>query len=148
LSYQGDVDAIAAINATVPGIQVAYNSTNLPQQIAMGPIPAAITIVAPGDWTRFGFDEYVVRVYVSAVLNGNPALGYQSCIALLDAFRKSYNDLLSINDRPLIRAPHGHTKTAKGFGTSGFYYTVKWSSVEYYGFEVYLPLGPGSADTV
>ena len=139
-TYSDDVDAIASINAQIPGIAVAYGSTDLPNE--MSALPAAMTIVAPGDWTKFGSDEYVVRVYVQPTSNNTPSLAYQQCLALIQAFLDAYQALSRVNDRPLMRYPHGHAKSARGFGTSGFYYTQTWGKVPYYGFEIFLSLGP------
>jgi hypothetical protein len=146
MTYASDVDSIAEINREIPGVAVAYGSTDMPNDLST--LPAAITIVAPGDWTKFGDDEYVVRVYVQALSNNTPSQAYQQCLALIEAFYAVYSRIASINGRPLMRYPHGHAKSARGFGTSGFYYTQTWSKVVYTGFEVYLPLGPRSPQII
>jgi hypothetical protein len=141
--YTSTIDALAAINANVPGINKAYGSQNMPIQLTI--VPCAIAIAAPGDWSKFGTDEFVVRVYVAPVSGGNPSTAYAQCLALLDAFHDTYTSTPQIDGRPLLAMPHGSGKTARGFGTSGFYYTQKFGGAEYYGFELYLPLGPKGA---
>ena len=137
-----DIAAIAAINRGIPGVNAAYDSTNMPQDINV--LPCALVIVAPGAWGRFHQDEFVIRVYVAEVSNGNPATAYAACVQLLDAFQSTYQRIASINERPLVQGAHGPAKSPTGLGSSGFYYTQSWSGRTFYGFEVFLPLGPRS----
>ncbi len=129
------IDQIALINSDIPGINVAYNSRNLPQTLVT--FPAAMVLLGPDDYSRFGPSEYWIRVFVASVSTGNPSDAYIKCLALSTAFHDVYTHLSRIGDRYLL---HNNVTTKAGFGNTGFAYTLKWGKGEFYGFQVHLPL--------
>lgn len=130
------IDAIAAINRRIPGITIAYGSTNLPQRLVA--FPAVMVLLGMDDYGKFGPCEYLCRVFVADVSTGNPSRAYQDCLTLSTAFHDTYASFVGrIGDRILDRTK---LTTKLGFGNTGFAYTLRWGTSEFYGFQVNLPL--------
>jgi len=129
------IDQLATINRQIPGIAISYGSTNLPQTLVT--FPAVMTLLGPDDYTKFGTCEYWVRVFVASVTTGNVAKAYQDCLRLSTEFHDTYSHLSQVGDRFVDRA---HLTAKMGFGNTGFVYTLKWGTGEFYGFTVNVPL--------
>jgi hypothetical protein len=129
------IDALAAINRTVPGINIAYGSTNLPQTLVQ--FPAAMVLLGPDDYGKFGPTEYWIRVFVASVTTGNVSAAYSQCLSLSGAFHDAYTHLQTVGDRLVYRQ---NLALKMGFGNTGFAYTLKWGSGEFYGFQINVPL--------
>lgn len=134
------IDALAAINRNIYGVNIAYGSTNLPQTLVT--YPAAITLLGPDDYGKFGGTEYWIRVFVASVATGTIQSAYSQCLTLSTAFHDTYSHLGRVGDRYILR--HNLTKLS-GFGNTGFGYTMKWGKGEFYGFQVNVPLVSGIA---
>ena len=132
------VDAIATVNRTIPGVSIAYGSTNLPQTLVS--FPAVMVLLGFDDFGRFGPTEYWIRVFVAAVTTGNVAKAYQDCLRLSTDFHDTWSQLSHIGDRIIDRK---NLALKTGFGNTGFAYTMKWGAGEFYGFQVNLPLMSG-----
>jgi hypothetical protein len=83
-------------------------------------------------------------VFIAQTENANLASAYLLTLTMLDAFYDTYSEIASINDRPLLRMHHGHGKSPQGMGMSGTLFTQTHEGRSYYGFELYLPVGPAS----
>ncbi len=134
------IDQLATINRTIPGISISYGSTNLPQSLVT--FPAAMVLLGPDDYGKFGPCEYWIRVFVAAVTTGNVAKAYQDCLRLSTEFHDAYSHLTAIGDRFIIRQ---NLTNRLGFGNTGFVYTLKWGTGEFYGFTINLPLASSVA---
>lgn len=129
------IDQIAIINRGIRGINVSYNSQNLPQSLTI--FPASMVLLGREDYGKFGPTEYVIRVYVLDARTGNPSIAYQQCLALSTAFHDEYTSLVNIGDRYIWRQA---LTTTGGFGNLGFVTALKWAAGNYYGFSINLPL--------
>lgn len=134
------IDAMAAINRSIRGINIAYGSTNLPQ--ALVTFPAVMVLLGMEDYGRFGLCEYINRVFVADVTTGATGKAYQDCLTLSTAFHDTYTSISRVGDRILDRA---RVTTRLGFGNTGFAYTLKWGKGEFYGFSVLISTTSGVA---
>jgi len=131
------VDAIAVINATVPGIVASYGANNMPQSITQ--TPSALVLLGPDEWKPFGITEFWIRVFVAPMqAAGNPGAIYARCLQLATDFRNTYAlRTTNIGDRYIMR---NKLTTKGGFGSTGYVYTLKYGNADYYGFQINLPL--------
>lgn len=129
------INLIAGINRNVQGVAISYNSTNLPPSLTQ--FPACMVLLGPEDYTKFGHTEYLIRCYVADARTGNSARAYQDCLALSTAFHDTYSQLIHIGDRYIVRQ---ELSIRAGFGNTGFAYTLKWGTGEFFGFGINLPL--------
>lgn len=129
------INQIAVINRNIGGINISYNSTNLPQSLTQ--FPATMVLLGTEDYSKFGHTEYMIRCYVADARTGNPSIAYQQCLTLSTAFHDTYTPLVHIGDRYVVRE---HLSAKLGFGNLGFAYTLSWGAGVYYGFTVNLPL--------
>ncbi len=134
------IDALAAIARQVPGVNISYGSTNLPQSLVT--FPATVILLGPEDYGRFGIAEYYIRVFVDAVATGNPSNAYRVCLTLSTSFHDTLKSLSVVGDRIVDRK---NLALKTGFGNSGFALTMKWGKADFYGFQVNVPLMSGIA---
>lgn len=132
------IDQIAVINRNIHGIAISYGSNNLPPSLTQ--FPAAMVLMGPEDYSKFGICEYWIRVYVADARTGNSAKAYLDCLMLSTAFHDEYKSISTIGDRFIDRTT---ISTKMGFGNTGFAYTLKWGAGEYFGFQINLPLASG-----
>jgi hypothetical protein len=134
------IDAIATINAEIPGMNASYGSNTLPAQLP--PVfPASFVLLGWDDWTKFGPTEFWIYVVVAPVAStGNIGNVYQQCLQLSQAFHDAYSLRTGlIGDRMIDRSK---LTTKLGIGSTGFQHTLKWGTASFYGFTVNLPLMP------
>lgn len=129
------IDQIASINRTIRGINISYDSRDLPPRLTQ--FPACMVLLGQEDYGKFGACEYWVRCYVADARTGNSATAYRDCLTLSTEFHDTYKALSFIGDRYIDREA---MSTKMGFGSSGFLYTLKWGDGEFFGLSVNLPL--------
>lgn len=137
-SHAQVIDALATIVRGIRGMSISYNSTNLPASLVS--FPAAMVLLGPDDYGKFGICEYWIRVYVAPVATGNPARAYQDCLSLSTEFHNTFSTLITVGDRFIDRR---NLTLKSGYGNTGFAYTLKWGKVEFYGFQINIPLMSG-----
>jgi hypothetical protein len=133
------VAAFQTFNAGVNGVASAPQT--MPATLAAGALPAAITLPGPARWlggTGLGRGRkcertYVVRVYVAAV-DDDPAVVFAAAYALLEALGAAYRDVASIGGA-IIQQRGG-----EGLEDGGLLRTQAYGGVQYYGFELRVPV--------
>jgi hypothetical protein len=130
------IDQIASINRAIRGVNISYGSRDLPPSLTQ--FPATMVLLGLEDYgNRLGTCEYWIRCYVADARTGNSSRAYQDCLTLSTEFHDAYKAINFIGDRYIDR----ETMSAKGgFGSTGFLYTLKWGTGEFFGLQINLPL--------